>query len=226
MGDIYWLGQILRPVGCCFDLSLSNPGSANFFQAINSLGLRGHMSSVARRHLCCYSRKTPSITHKWVWLCSIKTWFTKKVACRPRKTSRFLNLVQEEEATRYQPSQSLQIQSKLPYPHFTFHGFSYVWSTVVWKQMNLLLTYHQKVNSSPDSTTLCLCHPLSSHHVGISSPHIVTRRIWCSEMLWESERDPIPILEFCSNSSVWLLLLLIFYLCPTYKLNFITGMGM
>lgn len=166
-GDIYRLGQILRPAGCCSDLSLSNPGSANFSQAVNSLGLRGHMSSVARMHLCCCSRKTPSITHKWVWLCSIKTWFTKKVVCGPRKTSRF-NLVQEDEATRYQPSQSLQIQSKPPYPQFAFHGFSYVWSAVVWKQTNLLLTYHQKVNSSPDTLPTSFA-VISSHGHFITS---------------------------------------------------------
>lgn len=55
-------------------------------------------------------------------------------------------------------------------------GFSYPWSTMVQKQMIFLLTYCQ-VNSS-----LILCpnayiiHFPSSHHGGILSSHIITRK--------------------------------------------------
>ena len=57
---------------------------------------------------------------------------------------------------------------------FTFHGFSYLLLTAEWKKM-ILLMHGQKVKSG-----LMLCHNsyimhiTSSHHIGISSSHIIT----------------------------------------------------
>lgn len=75
--------------------------------------------------------------------------------------------------------ESAAYSSVVPSPKghcFTFHDSHNHLSTVVQKQVILLLTYDQKVNSR-----LTLCHSelqlTSSHHTGILPSHIITRRV-------------------------------------------------
>lgn len=60
---------------------------------------------------------------------------------------------------------------------FAFHSFSHLWSTIPWRQMILLLMYCQQVkNSLRLQHSTYIIHLTSSHHVGILSSHIITRR--------------------------------------------------
>lgn len=114
---------------------------------------------------------------------------------------------------------------------FSFHNFSYLWSTAFQEQTILLPTYRWKVNSS-----LALCHNvyfmhlISSPPVGILSSHILTRgRVSILQQDILRDRDHIHltfIIVYCYNNYFSLLLATVFnlLLCLIYKLNFISGM--
>ena len=73
-------------------------------------------------------------------------------------------------------------------------------------------------------------HVTPSHHVGILSSHIITRRRISpyNKIFWERERDHIHltfIRLYCHRHSILLLVIVgDLLLCPIYKLNFILGM--
>lgn len=59
---------------------------------------------------------------------------------------------------------------------FTFLSFNYLQWAIVRKQMNLLLTYPQKFNSSLTlGHNAFVIYLTSSHHIDISSSHIITK---------------------------------------------------
>lgn len=97
---------------------------------------------------------------------------------------------------------------------FAFHSFSYLWSAVVQKQMNLLLTYCQKSRnslmlhhkaSSSSSLFLLRQHFIFWHHHRKKGEYSIIRS-------FESEGDHIPIIfltVYCYNNSTWLLLIVV-----------------
>nr|XP_060478976.1 calcium-responsive transcription factor isoform X2 [Panthera onca] len=73
----------------------------------------------------------------------------------------------------------------VPYDGIPFvnAGFSCLFSTSVWKQM-ILLTFCQKVSSSLMlHHNAYVIHLTASHHIGILSSHIITRRRRCPEQM-------------------------------------------
>ena len=63
------------------------------------------------------------------------------------------------------------------YPWVTFHGSSYLRSTMAQKQMILLLTYSQNVNSSLMLRHSAYLMYLTLSHLVILSSHIIARSV-------------------------------------------------
>lgn len=109
----------------------------------------------------------------------------------------------------------MQIGNRIvpPLTHgFTFCSPSYPWPSTVWKHMVLLLTYHQKVNSS---LTTCQMPTLFTqlHLTGILSSHIITRSDEYNESSTRYfEKDHILITFVkarCYNCSILLLVIVV-----------------
>ena len=99
------------------------------------------------------------------------------------------------------------------------YSFHYQPSTMIQNQMTLLLIYCQKVSGS-----LLLHHKayvilfISSHHIGISPSHILTRRKERTVKYCVKERGHIHI-----TLIQYFVTIALFYYCLIYKVNIIIG---
>ena len=77
---------------------------------------------------------------------------------------------------KLQPHRSFLITVIALICDFTFCGFTSFQSTSVQKQVTLLM-YHQISSSLMPCHNAYILHLTSAHHIGILSPHIITRRM-------------------------------------------------
>lgn len=110
---------------------------------------------------------------------------------------------------------------------FSFHSFSYLWSTTVRKQMLLLL----KCQQQPNAVSPCLRHSplfLSSYRHFILLHHPKKKGEDSLIRYLEREREHIHITciaVYCFNCSILSLVIAVHpLLCLLQKLNFIMGM--
>lgn len=111
--------------------------------------------------------------------------------------------------------------------HFSAHSLSHSVSHPSkhgQKQIVLFVTYCQKVaHSLTYIRTPTSLKPRSSHHVGILSPHIITKRRLSAvqkEILRERETIFTFITVYCYDCSIFLLVIINHLLCLIYKLNY------